>query len=109
MMFVYLGALLLSLGGLALLDRRFRLAFWSDPRRAGLTVGIGVVGFLLMFGGLALGVLNYKSATGAVEVVSGPGAPNRTAGRPGRPGGGKVRRQPLKDRLEERFRRRYDQ
>ena len=71
---------------------------------------LGVFGFLLMFGGLALGVLNYKSATGAVEVVPGPTAPNRTAGRGStRAGGGKARRQPLKDRLEERFRRRYDQ
>ena len=70
-------------------------------------VALGVLGFLLMFGGLALGVLNYKGATGAVDVVSGPGAPTRPAGRGGRPG--KTRRQPLKDRLEERFRRRYDQ
>ena len=71
---------------------------------------LGVIGFLLMFGGVALGVLNYKSATGAVDVVPGTGAPNRTTGRGGRSaGGGKVRRQPLKDRLEERFRRRYDQ
>ena len=57
MRFAYLGALLLSLGGLALLDRRFRLAFWSDPRRAALTVGTGVVGFLLWDGiGLVLGI-----------------------------------------------------
>ena len=57
MRFAYLGALLLSLGGLAVLDRRFRLAFWSDARRAGLTVGIGVVGFLLWDGlGLVLGI-----------------------------------------------------
>ncbi|KRD44137.1 lycopene cyclase [Cellulomonas sp. Root930] len=57
MRFAYLGALLLSLGGLALLDRRFRLAFWADARRAALTVGIGVVGFLLWDGlGLVLGI-----------------------------------------------------
>ncbi len=54
---LYLGALLLSLGGLAVLDRRFRLAFWSDPRRAALTVGIGVIGFLVWDGiGLVLGI-----------------------------------------------------
>ncbi|GEK20229.1 lycopene cyclase domain-containing protein [Cellulomonas xylanilytica] len=57
MSFLYLGALLLSLGGLAVLDRRFRLAFWSAPRRAALTVGIGVVAFLLWDGlGLVLGI-----------------------------------------------------
>jgi lycopene cyclase domain-containing protein len=55
--FTYLAALLVSLGGLALLDRRFRLAFWSDARRAALTVGLGVIGFLLWDGaGLVLGI-----------------------------------------------------
>jgi hypothetical protein len=56
-----------------------------------------------MFGGAALGVLNYKTATGAVE--SGPAGARGAAGR----GKGPSRRQPLKNRLEERFRRRYDQ
>ncbi|SFK61303.1 DUF3040 domain-containing protein [Geodermatophilus ruber] len=70
------------------------------------SVPLGVLGFLIAFGGLALAVLNYKSATGAVE--AGPAGPaGGPAGR-GR-GKGKARRQPLKDRLEERFRRRYDQ
>jgi hypothetical protein len=69
---------------------------------------LGVLGFLLMFGGAVLGILNYKAATGAVETGSAPGPAGRpAAGRTGR--GGKVRRQPLKNRLEERFRRRYDQ
>jgi DUF3040 family protein len=75
------------------------------------SVPLGVLGFLVAFGGLALTVLNYRSATGVVEV--GPGAPggSTAAGRGGRGGrgGGKARRQPLKNRLEERFRRRYDQ
>ncbi len=53
----YLGALLVSLGGLALLDRAHRLAFWSDWRRSAWCVGIGVVGFLLWDGaGLLLGI-----------------------------------------------------
>ena len=57
MRFAYLGALLLSLGGLALLDRRFRLAFWSDPRRTALALGIGVAAFLLWdVVGLVLGI-----------------------------------------------------
>jgi hypothetical protein len=72
-------------------------------------VVLGVLGFLVAFGGLTLGVLNYKAATGAVEAgnsatgTRGPAAPGR-AGR-----GGRIGRQPLKNRLEERFRRRYDQ
>jgi hypothetical protein len=70
------------------------------------SVVLGVIGFLVMFGGAALGVFNYKSATGAVESGS---ATAGTQGGTGRGRSGKPRRQPLKNRLEERFRRRYDQ
>ena len=68
---------------------------------------LGVLGFLVMFGGAVLGILNYKNATGAVQ----PGATSGPAGRsgPGATKGARARRQPLKNRLEERFRRRYDQ
>jgi hypothetical protein len=70
------------------------------------SVLLGILGFLVMFGGVILGVLNYKSATGAVE----PGAAAGPAGaRPAGRKGGRAKRQPLKNRLEERFRRRYDQ
>jgi hypothetical protein len=71
------------------------------------SVPLGVLGFLVMFGGAALGVLNYRAATGAV-VESGPAA-TRGGSTAARGRGGKPRRQPLKNRLEERFRRRYDQ
>ncbi len=70
---------------------------------------IGALGFLVAFGGAALAVLHYKVATGAVE--SGP-APASGRGPSGSTRGGRgsrAGRQPLKSRLEERFRRRYDQ
>jgi hypothetical protein len=73
---------------------------------------VGALGSLVMFGGAGFAVLNYKAATGVVEAGSaapgtrGPSAPGRS-GRGGR--GGRAGRQPLKTRLEERFRRRYDQ
>ena len=70
------------------------------------SVPLGVLGFLVMFAGAALGVLNYKSAGGTVEPGGAAGGGRGSAPR-GR--GGRVRRQPLKNRLEERFRRRYDQ
>ncbi|TFV81276.1 DUF3040 domain-containing protein [Blastococcus sp. CT_GayMR16] len=70
---------------------------------------IGALGSLIMFGGAGLAVLHYKAATGAVEAGNSPagGRGPAPAGRSGR--GGRVGRQPLKSRLEERFRRRYDQ
>jgi hypothetical protein len=70
---------------------------------------IGALGSLIAFAGMALGVLNYKAATGVVEPGSAP-AGNRGPAGPGRSGrGNRAGRQPLKSRLEERFRRRYDQ
>jgi hypothetical protein len=71
------------------------------------SVILGVVGWLLMFSGIALGVLNYKLATGAVEGGAGGTAAGGGKGSGGRGKGS--RKPPLKNRLEERFRRRYDQ
>jgi Protein of unknown function (DUF3040) len=66
---------------------------------------LGLLGFLVMFvGGPILIVLNYKNATGAPEAGAAPAGSRPATGRKGR-----ARRQPLKTRLEERFRRRYDQ
>jgi hypothetical protein len=73
---------------------------------------IGALGSLVMFGGAALAVLHYKTATGAVEAGNGSSGSRgpATAGRTGRAGrAGRRGKQPLKSRLEERFRRRYDQ
>jgi hypothetical protein len=73
------------------------------------SVPLGVLGFLVAFGGVVLGVLHYKIATGVVEAPSTPSGPGgaATSGKGAR--GNRVGRQPLKSRLEERFRRRYDQ
>ena len=72
----YLGALLLSLGGLALLDRRFRLAFWHDPRRAAWTVGIGVVAFLLWdVAGLLLGIFARGESPHMTGILLAPELP----------------------------------
>ena len=74
------------------------------------SVLVGRLGSLVAFGGAALAVLNYKTATGAVEAGSSRPAPVAVRRPPGTSGrGGRVGRQPLKNRLEERFRRRYDQ
>jgi hypothetical protein len=72
------------------------------------SVPLGVLGFLVMFGGAVLGILNYKAGTGAVEAGTVPGPVGRPSAGRGRRGA-KAGRQPLKNRLEERFRRRYDQ
>jgi lycopene cyclase domain-containing protein len=55
--FAYLAALLIALAGMVLLDRRFRLFFWQDARRAAIVLAVGVVFFLLWdLAGVGLGV-----------------------------------------------------
>ncbi|MBF4563786.1 lycopene cyclase domain-containing protein [Plantibacter sp. VKM Ac-2876] len=44
---LYLLALLVSITGMVMLDRRFRLFFWADRRRAAIILPIGVVFFLV--------------------------------------------------------------
>ncbi|WP_313821596.1 lycopene cyclase domain-containing protein [Citricoccus sp.] len=44
--FLYLAALLVSTGCMALLDRRFRLVLWRAPRAGTITVAIGIAFFL---------------------------------------------------------------
>jgi len=57
MTFAYLAALLVALTGMVLLDRRFRLFFWRDSRRAAIVLGAGVLFFLAWdLAGVGLGI-----------------------------------------------------
>ena len=54
---LYLLALGISIIGMMMLDRRFRLFFWRDARRAAIVLPVGVVLFLIwdLFG-IGLGI-----------------------------------------------------
>ena len=57
MRFAYAAALLVSLSGMAVLDRRYRLFVGAAPRRAAVVLVAGVAFFLLWdLAGIALGV-----------------------------------------------------
>ena len=60
----YLVALLVSIAGMVVLDRRFRLYFWRDARRAAITLAVGVL-FLLVWdlAGVGLGVFFRGDST----------------------------------------------
>ena len=64
MSWLYLGSILFSLFGMAMLDWRHKLAFWKDAKRAGLAVVIGVLIFVVWdILGIALGIFfSGKSA-----------------------------------------------
>jgi len=54
---VYLAALSVSIVGMVMLDRRFRLFFWDDARRAAIVLAAGVVLFLVWdLLGIGLGI-----------------------------------------------------
>ena len=56
-MLLYLAALLIALIGMVVLDRRFRLFFWRDARRATIVLVAGVLFFLVWdLLGVGLGV-----------------------------------------------------
>lgn len=57
MTFLYLGALLVSITGMVVLDARFRLFFWAAPMRAAVVLAVGV-GFFLAWdvAGIGAGV-----------------------------------------------------
>ncbi len=54
---LYLVALGISITGMVVLDRRFRLFFWRDARRAAIVLAVGIVFFLIwdLFG-IGLGI-----------------------------------------------------
>lgn len=57
MSFLYLAALLVSLTGMVVLDRRFRLFFWADARRATIVLLVGVAFFVVWdLAGIGLGI-----------------------------------------------------
>jgi lycopene cyclase domain-containing protein len=54
---IYLAALLVALFGMVMLDRRFRLFFWADARRAAVVLVVGLAFFVTwdLFG-IGLGI-----------------------------------------------------
>lgn len=73
---LYLGALLLTTTCLALLDHRFRLVVWRDPRRAAVVLAVGVVFFVLWdLAAIASGHYRMGASDGMTGVVLAPELP----------------------------------
>jgi lycopene cyclase domain-containing protein len=74
--FVYLAALLVSITGMVVLDRRFRLFFWADTRRAAVVLGAGVVLFLVWdLLGIGLGIFFRGQTPFMTGVLVAPEVP----------------------------------
>lgn len=76
MSLVYLGALLVSLAGIVLLDIRHRLFLGSDPVRALIVLAIGTV-FLLLWDatGIALGIFFRADGAWSTGILLAPELP----------------------------------
>lgn len=73
---IYLGALLVSLFGMVVLDRRFGLFFWRDARRAGIVFVAGMVFFLLWdAAGIASGIFFRGETSVMTGVLLAPELP----------------------------------
>ncbi|MFJ2553421.1 lycopene cyclase domain-containing protein [Microbacterium sp. NPDC087591] len=73
---LYLAALLISLGCMLLLDRRFRLFFWRDPLAALVVTVVGLAFFLVWdVAGIAGGIFFRGDATIATGIVLAPELP----------------------------------
>lgn len=67
MQFAYLGALLLSLGGLTVLDWRFKLAYWADSRVTILALACSAALFLVWdIAGISLGIFLHGNSNYAL-------------------------------------------
>lgn len=76
MSFVYLAALLVSITGMVVLDRRFRLFFWSDARRAAIVLASGVMLFLVWdLLGIGLGIFFRGQTPFMTGVLVAPEVP----------------------------------
>ncbi len=76
MTFAYLLVLLLSLGAMVLLDRRFRLFFWRGPTRAAIVLGAGLVLFLAWdLAGIGLGIFSRGETTLMTGLLLAPELP----------------------------------
>lgn len=60
MIFAYIGFLLVGLGGLTILDYRFKLAFWYNAKRSAFVIA-SAVGIFLAWDilGIALGIFKH--------------------------------------------------
>lgn len=76
MSFVYLAALLVSLTGMVVLDRRFRLFFWACWWRAAIVLAVGVAFFLVWdVAGIGMGIFFRGNPGLLTGVLLGPELP----------------------------------
>jgi lycopene cyclase domain-containing protein len=73
---LYLIALVVSLAGMVVLDRRFGLFFWADPVRAAIVLAVGLTLFIAWdIAGIAAGVFFRGESVITTGLLLGPEFP----------------------------------
>ncbi|CAN5405243.1 hypothetical protein BH09ACT7_BH09ACT7_04780 [soil metagenome] len=73
---LYLLGLVVALAGMVVLDRRFRLFFWADARRASIVLAVGLVFFLLWdVAGIGLGIFFRGETSFMTGILLAPELP----------------------------------
>ncbi len=76
MEFAYLGGILVGIAGMAIIDWRYKLAFWHSPRRTSATLLTALAIFILWdFFGISLGIFKHGGSPYSLPVTLFPEFP----------------------------------
>lgn len=76
MSLIYLLGLLIGITGMAIIDHRFKLAFWYDKRRTLLTIGTAVAIFIIWdILGIAFGIFSHGQSAFSLPFTIAPEFP----------------------------------
>ena len=76
MMWSYIIGLCIGITGLAVIDWRYKLAFWHAPKRAALTITTSMLVFILWdFFGIFLGIFHHGASQYALPFTIAPEFP----------------------------------
>jgi lycopene cyclase domain-containing protein len=74
--FFYLGALMIAIAGMLILDARYKLAFWNNRNRTLKTLGLGMAVFIIWDAlGIAFGIFLHGDSQYQLPFVIAPQFP----------------------------------
>lgn len=76
MEWLYLISLCVGIAGMAIIDWRYKLAFWRAPKRAAATISLSVLVFILWdFFGIFLGIFHHGNSPYSLPFTLAPEFP----------------------------------
>lgn len=76
MIFTYISVLLLAMAGMAMIDRRYKLAFWHDAYATAKIIGLGMLFFIIWdAAGIYFGIFWHGNSPWALPFTIAPEFP----------------------------------